>query len=708
MHKNKKNRLLFLFVAMITVILNFSCKSDTDDPITEEAVKISFSQYGVTDVFVDIPQEEVIFHLGLAKDGNSSKEIEVNLSVLSEKELKDYNTLHSTNFDLLPGSCYNMNQLMVKFKPSDKAQQLQTTLYRDQIKKLNLSQKQYALPIKINETAERVEVDKSKSIILIAPSLEQLLHIYQIDALEKVIPDQSLEVDVDNILHVAQGEYATLQLVVSPFDKIDNRNIDVQINHTENSTSLNAKIERVGYVGASNRFILESNVIIKSSTNQYPDPIFPIDEVGYQSYSVQPLWITTHIPLETPSGLYKGVVKVAGFIDGKSVSTEKLFYIKVYPVAVREISLLTTNWYYLDSPTLAYMNNKTKVDMHSDLYWQLVRKFAEVSAEYKNNVHFINLFNNIQFTLSNGKYGFNFDNFDKELLIFERAGALKRIEGGQLGYRFGAPTNSLGVYVPILDGSEISIRLLSLSDQRSQDFYNQFLPALKQHLKDRGWHDIYMQHIVDEPGNSDIQSYLEISDFVKKHMKEVPILEAILTTNGIQNGIDIMTPQVNTLGSDYESVFKPLIDQGKEVWFYTCTGPQGNYVNRFIQLPLIQMRIMHWINFKYKASGYLHWGGNSWTAFDDPYKETTNLSNDWPGGDSYIVYPGYGKLYPSIRMSAMRDGIYDYELLKMLDQKNPAAAQNIVNKVVFSNAEYDNTIPNFRNMRKQILESLSE
>ncbi|MDR3232658.1 MAG: DUF4091 domain-containing protein [Planctomycetaceae bacterium] len=38
----------------------------------------------------------------------------------------------------------------------------------------------------------------------------------------------------------------------------------------------------------------------------------------------------------------------------------------------------------------------------------------------------------------------------------------------------------------------------------------------------------------------------------------------------------------------------------------------------------------------------------------------------------FIVYPAENKVYSSIRFAAMRDGIADYELLKLLAAKNPA------------------------------------
>ena len=74
---------------------------------------------------------------------------------------------------------------------------------------------------------------------------------------------------------------------------------------------------------------------------------------------------------------------------------------------------------------------------------------------------------------------------------------------------------------------------------------------------------------------------------------------------------------------------------------------------------------------------------------NDPYKETTTMNmesgNTLPGGDSWIVYPDNGKLYGSIRLEAMRGGIADYTLLKMLEKKDPELAKELLYLTYFPN-----------------------
>jgi hypothetical protein len=81
-----------------------------------------------------------------------------------------------------------------------------------------------------------------------------------------------------------------------------------------------------------------------------------------------------------------------------------------------------------------------------------------------------------------------------------------------------------------------------------------------------------------------------------------------------------------------------------------------------VDVPLIESRVMHWLNYRYGLKGYLHWGYNAWT--DDPVND--------PGehrGDGWHVYPTKGGLLDSLRWEQMRNGIQDYECLWLLEDR---------------------------------------
>jgi hypothetical protein len=161
----------------------------------------------------------------------------------------------------------------------------------------------------------------------------------------------------------------------------------------------------------------------------------------------------------------------------------------------------------------------------------------------------------------------------------------------------------------------------------------------------------------------------------------------------------------------WEGTYKQLVESGKEVWHYSAMGYQSeNYANRFLEQPLIQTRLLHWINYRYNVKGYLHWGLNSWRNDTIPIQGQCEKM-DWgnnPAGDCWIIYPTYSKLHSSIRLEAMRDGIHDYELLKLLESKNPAGAKELAEKTVKNFDSYDHDLVHFRQRRVKMLKWLSE
>ncbi|MDP4193162.1 MAG: DUF4091 domain-containing protein, partial [Bacteroidota bacterium] len=62
----------------------------------------------------------------------------------------------------------------------------------------------------------------------------------------------------------------------------------------------------------------------------------------------------------------------------------------------------------------------------------------------------------------------------------------------------------------------------------------------------------------------------------------------------------------------------------------------------------------------------------------------------------------------SIRLEAMRDGIVDYELLRMLGEKKPEKAKEVVNSMVADFERFDCSIKSFREKRQWLLELLSQ
>lgn len=551
---------------------------------------------------------------------------------------------------------------------------------------------------------------------------EKSVYLYQTDPLEKVLKDRTYFKDQGDTIDIARGETASVQIVLKANKELKGAGVSVD-KISNGKVELRGQTGWIGYVRAGRKYSPPSKDLLRSPSDYFPDPILTDTTLNIEQGEVQPFWITVPVPANAQPGLYKGQVTVKATVNGTPEYFKKEFYIKVYPVTIEKTSLLISNWSAHFSPKmLGYLNNNKPVELYSPLYWELIKKLAAIMASHGQNVYRIYPLWNTKFTLRDGKYSFDFSNFDKEVEIFDQTGTLERIEGGHLAWRSGKWDEPFFVEVPVPATAEnkdlpaspsphdvvngLRLVKLPLSDPRAALFLNQYLPALKKHLEQKGWLNRYMQHIADEPVSKNAASYLEVSDYVRKYLPGVKIMDAVLTSKELRGGIDIWIPILDVFHKDYQ-FYQELQGEGKEIWFYTCVGPRGNYANRFIEQPLIQTRYLHWINYKYNATGYLHWGLNYWDGKNPLQEDASRDRGKLPAGDNNIIYPGYRKVYSSIRFEAMRDGIYDYELLKMLGKKDPAKAKECANDIILGFDNYDGSISYFRKVRREVLEALS-
>lgn len=540
--------------------------------------------------------------------------------------------------------------------------------------------------------------------------ISKIIKFEFVDPLEKVLAEASYFPSKEAISEVVRGENATLQFAVRSQYSITDLRVNVSQARDGEKSLPPAKTGFVGYVKVGRSIWDYSRDRIVSSSGYYPDPVLEQISVDVDFGNTQPIWISVPIPGNTDKGLYKGEVTITGKIGRRTFSVSKDYSVKVYPVTVGKTSLWVTNWFSIDTAQLKWMNGGNSFIPYSEQHWEYIRTLAKKMAEYRQNVAIISPLGLSEFTYENGKWKTDFTRFDKVVDIFIQEGVTGRIEGGHIGGRESTWTSQFVVMVPDKAGDpQKRFVNLPISDPEAQEFYREFIVALRDHIKEKGWDKIYMQHIADEPIEENINSYIEIAAFVRKLAPDFKFIDACHSKN-LGGMLDIWVPQLDYMNRDYEFYNRQQVN-GKEIWFYTCLNPKFEYVNRFIELPLLRTRYMHWVNYKYNIPGYLHWGLNYW-SLGDPFGEQTGIQyeggNVLPGGDSWIIYPKDGKLLSSIRYDAMRDGIVDYELFRMLERKNPLQAKEIIDKVIYSFERYDNNIEAFRAHRRNLMELLAE
>lgn len=155
-----------------------------------------------------------------------------------------------------------------------------------------------------------------------------------------------------------------------------------------------------------------------------------------------------------------------------------------------------------------------------------------------------------------------------------------------------------------------------------------------------------------------------------------------------------------------DSCRRAALNQGAEWWTYVCMSdyPGLSIANNFP----IRNRAVMWRVFKEQSSGFLYWVVNSFDSIN-PLVPRQNL----PHGDGILIFPGeqFGldnELVVSSRLERWRDGVEDYELLKLLESKNGREASLELLKLVHINStsqtKHSQEVVKFK---KRLLEQLS-
>jgi hypothetical protein len=545
----------------------------------------------------------------------------------------------------------------------------------------------------------------------LTPARAESIQVWPIDPLVKVFRDAEPQPGGEAFAEAARGEYAAVQIIVrcsQPIRELhaELKFLDLQADPKQTLTNISVRF--VGYVPVDRPIQDPPSDQLRKPPADFPDPLLEEQILNVAANEAQPIWITIPVPTAAQAGIYRGDVSIIGTVEGNKITVALPVSVKVYNVVLGKPRLWVTNWFSVEALQSKHMASAPKAD--SPEYWNLVRRYARKMAQHRQNVIMLSPLSLSIFRVgSNGELAVDFTNFDRWASIFIEEGVIGRIEGGHLGGRILGWDSGFVIQIKKNENNEIVSRTVDPLSPEADRFYAWFLPVFVNHLREKGWLGCYMQHLADEPTDFNVTSYRAMSDLIKKYAPQLKIIEACHTKD-LVGAIDVWVPMLNYLHQDIET-YRARQRSGDEVWFYTCWLPQGEYANRFIEQPLIKTRFLHWINFKFGLTGYLHWGYSSWRAQSPFAKTTVEQGGGEPylaAGDAWIVYPGKNSLLDSIRYEAMRDGIDDHELLSMLADRDPAAAARLAAKHVLAFDKYNTDVSDFRATRRELLTLLSE
>lgn len=446
----------------------------------------------------------------------------------------------------------------------------------------------------------------------------------------------------------------------------------------------------VGYNGQN--YLVKDGDFVPYATRKAPftvfDALLPIDyatDLGNQDLKVFYFRFCTN---GLASGNYKCKLNLMDGEEETIIPVE----INLHKVAVpKKETLRITNWFhpekiaeYLDAP------------MWSEAFWEYLYEYGVMMRSARQTDFFINHTFFKEHSFVDGKYVFDFTNAKKLIEMYFALG-FTYIEGPIMLYRKNWHYSEFYIKIGDEDVDALS--------EKGIAFVKDFYSAWYAFLKENDWDKCVYQHVGDEPGEHCLKEYSRLSQIIRECMPNVPIIEALANAS-FSDAVDIMVPK----SVDYlreKDAFDKIKEQ-RPMWYYTCCEPGGEYLNRLLDQELLRSRLLHWANYIYGFSGFLHWGLNYYInnqIFDVCGGEYSG-DGPLPSGDTHVIYFKDGILLNSLRLEMMRYGAEDYELINMLEKFDNDKLAPIVSRVIRSFGDYTKSMHCFNDAYKELLNCL--
>ena len=385
--------------------------------------------------------------------------------------------------------------------------------------------------------------------------------------------------------------------------------------------------------------------------------------------------------------------------------------VRVYDVRLPEDTFPVTNWFSLDA-----ISRLHRVTDGTPEYYAMVRRYARAMRRTHQTLFYLD-FDGEKCVCSRQPLEFTFD-YLKPLIECFLSEGMQTIELGPLLSRGSLPNGMPDMYTDTFKC--IFAPELAVDCPEGYAQMSRFVAELAAFLRENGWEKRVVFHIHDEPDvhyrdartlDERRRQYLLTANILRRHLPQVRVIEAV-DSAAFRGGVDIWVPVTSAFERSREE-FARLIALGEQVWTYVCCTPEGHWLNRFLDQPLLHGRLLFWGCAANRIGGYLHWGFNQFPEGMDPFQGTscpnhTGIGTNFPCGDCFLVYPGADGPLLSMRLEASRRGAEDAALLAMLRECGEAAHDALIARVFTNNSTYDDDPAAFADSYARLLALLEQ
>lgn len=275
---------------------------------------------------------------------------------------------------------------------------------------------------------------------------------------------------------------------------------------------------------------------------------------------------------------------------------------------------------------------------------------------------------------------YDYSIMDKYIEMCFRHGIDRKIEVFGLIGNWNSPEHGYGNFTEMPDAIRIRYKDAdgSYRYMKKAEDIKHYIRSLHDHFIEKGWID-KVRVIADEPWYYDVlRNTIEVIREIAPQFQYKAAFYERKFFDAFKDIISDFCIVVHGLPLAFEE-WKNTYREDKEHCFtcYVCCNP--DVPNILLRSNLLEARYIPVLAQSLGMSGMLRWNYTIWPA--DPRGDIRYPK--WPAGDTNMVYPAPdAKPELTLRYFALRRGIEDYELLKMLEEKGcNKIRENLFSKV---------------------------
>ena len=393
----------------------------------------------------------------------------------------------------------------------------------------------------------------------------------------------------------------------------------------------------------------------KSPSQMSPDLLKKANKFGINSNETKPIWIAVEIPPQAPPGVYKGNISV----ESTSGTVNHAITLEVINKSLPAPSAWSFHLDLWQNPYAVARFNGVKLwsQEHINLLKPLLTMLAQAGQKcitttliedpwagqtfdpYGSMIKWVKK--------ADGTWSYDYSVFDLYVNLAMGSGIKEQINCYSM-----VPVGNKFSWFDEKSSKTITIESIP-GTKAYEDMWRSFLRDFKAHLKAKGWLN-KTAIALDEREEEEMEKMFV---FLKEAAPELKISMAGFYYGKINPAIYDFSSNwrhVDTLAGD---VIDARRRSGLKTTYYVACGiPKPN---NFTFSPPAESCYEGWFASAMGFDGFLRWAYNSWP--ENPLLDSRFIR--WPSGDTYFVYPN---AQSSVRFERLREGIQDYEKIRIL------------------------------------------